>query len=597
MSANERYTIRQFSFEECLNDLNETSPLQMSKKLLEYELYDQQDSLEVLNQIYEEFENKQDIVDELVNPIFFNIADGLIKHPKLGLNKTGLTATKFVSEIKDFDYNKPHKPTMRDMFQDKKTLDENSEKHVDDKGAYERKDMDNGRRTTIADEKFSGNRTAHSDLEITDNNGKKRLYRYQKDKAIQQKKEDGKTTTHLTQNTDHNVPLKHVFDDFGKSTVLSKDDLKKISNIDKNFDIISESLNKSKGDKTWNEYLKDNPNAVNEATKEKILARENEAIQALEKEANKTVANNFINDTKHINNITSEAGKQALNDGKHKAIGEVIILIIKPIYYEFNDIFKHGMISDLNVNDKIDAFLIRMKRVKAYVMDNAVGTLFDNIKEFLQSFVTMLINGIVNAFVGLLKKVLQVITEGFTAIISAVKILIKDKDDAGNPITPAQKADAIVKLLATTAVTFLGAYFEETILSFLNGTPIEFLKDIIMIMLTGIATTIIVWLLDQADIFSVKDEKRTLRVKEIFQLRVQVIKENTDIFEKASIEVLTKQKLQFKKIVSEMNSAIAQNLDINTSVGNMADFMSIELTVKSTNQFLHLLETNKQLNI
>ena len=596
MSANERYAIPQFSFEECLNDLNGTSPLQMSKKLLEYELYDQQDSLEVLSQIYEEFESKQDIVDELVNPVFFNIADGLIKHPKLGLNKTGLTATKFVSEIKDFDYSKPHKPSIRDIFQDKENLDENSEKHLDDKGSYNRKDMDNGRRTTIADERFSGNRTAHSDLEMTDDNRRKRLYRYQHDAAIQQRKEEGKKTTHLTQNADHNVSLEHVFGDFGKSTLLSKDDLKKIGNIDKNFDIISESLNKSKGKKTWSEYLKDNPDAVNEATKRKILAREKEAIQALEKEANKTIANNFVNDSKHINNITNEAGRQALNDGKYKAMGEIIILIIKPIYYEFSDIFKNGMIADIEMYNKTDAFLYRMNRVKNYVINNSTGALFDNIKEFLQSFVRMLINGIVNAFVGLLKKVLQVISEGFTAMVGAIKILRKDKDDAGNPITPAQKADAIVKLLATTAVAFLGAYFEETILSFLKGS-FEPLKDIIMIILTGIATTIVVWLLDQADIFSVKDEKRMLRVKEIFELRVRAIKENTDIFEKASIEILAKQKLQFKKIVSEMNTAIAQNLNINTSVGNIADFMGIELNVKSTNQFLDLLETNKQLTI
>lgn len=53
----------------------------------------------------------------------------------------------------------------------------------------------------------------------------------------------------MTQNADHNVPLKQVYDNFGTSTVLSKNDLKKIGNIDANFDIISEKLNKSKGSK------------------------------------------------------------------------------------------------------------------------------------------------------------------------------------------------------------------------------------------------------------------------------------------------------------------------------------------------------------
>ena len=71
MSNNEKYTIKELSFDEMLNDLSNTSPLMMSKKLIEYELYDQQDSIEVLNSIYEEFENNQNIVDELVNDTFF----------------------------------------------------------------------------------------------------------------------------------------------------------------------------------------------------------------------------------------------------------------------------------------------------------------------------------------------------------------------------------------------------------------------------------------------------------------------------------------------------------------------------------------------
>lgn len=125
MSNNEKYTIKELSFDEMLNDLSNTSPLMMSKKLIEYELYDQQDSIEVLNSIYEEFENNQNIVDELVTPVFFNICDGIVKHPKLGLAKSGITATRLVNEIKYFDYEDLHH-SKRDMIQDKKNLDENT---------------------------------------------------------------------------------------------------------------------------------------------------------------------------------------------------------------------------------------------------------------------------------------------------------------------------------------------------------------------------------------------------------------------------------------------------------------------------------------
>ncbi|MEA2019707.1 MAG: DNA repair protein [Campylobacterota bacterium] len=580
------------SFEEVQKDLNNTSPLQMSKKLIEYELFDQQSSIDVMDKIYEEFEDGGDVVDGLVTPVFLNICDGLIKHPKLGLAKSGITATRLVGEIKHFDYDDTHS-TKRDIIQDKANLDQNTKVHKDDKGKYARKDMDNNRKSSIAKERFGGNRTMSSELEVNDKGSKKRLYLHQNDESIQKRKAEGKKTTHLSQNADHDVPLKQVYDNFGTSTVLSKNDLKKISNIDKNFDIISEKLNKSKGGKTWTEYLEKNPNAVNEETKKKILSREKEAISNLEKEANKTVANNFLKESKHIKNITSEAGKQAVDDTKNQAMGEVVILLIKPIYYEFSDIFKNGMLADLDTNSKIEAFKLRMNRVKKYVINNLKGSFMDILKDFLKNFITMVINGIVNAFVGLLKKILQVISEGFMSIVEAFKIMMKPSEE----LSSGQKADAITKLLATTVITFLGAYFEETILGFMNDTPLEFLKDVTMIMLTGIASTVVVWLLDQADLFSAKDEKRLARVKEVFALRIENIKNNTDIFEKESLEVLAKQKLQFKKIMDNMNHAIDNNLNVNDSVYEMASFMQIDLKVKSTDDFMQMLIQNKRLNI
>ena len=52
-------------------------------------------------------------------------------------------------------------------------------------------------------------------------------------------------------------------------------------------------------------------------------------------------------------------------------------------------------------------------------------------------------------------------------------------------IHPAQKADAITKLLATTVVTYVGYAFEETI-AFVKNIPMgDILSDAVMVMLTG----------------------------------------------------------------------------------------------------------------
>jgi len=601
--SNEKYTIKELSLDEMLDDLNGTSPLNMSKKLMEYELFDQQSSLEVLEQIYEEFESKEDIVDELVTPVFFNIADGLVKHPKLGLQKTGITASRLVNEIKNFSYDQKH-DSERDMFQDKKNLDENTKAntvtHTDKDGKvqdsrYYARDKETAKKQGKEDEFFNYDKASKRDL-------------------LKNKKFDGnehisdeytnKPLAKAHTDVDHIIPLKEGVKEYGKSKFLTDKEIREALNNEINYAYTDAGVNRSKNDETNSKAVQNKNKKVSQLddeSKQRMINKEKEAKPVVEKELNSAVATNLKEDIKNVtqgqSQLVNDAKDQAIKDGTQKAIGEVVILLIKPLYYEFNDIFKNGMIGNLNVNDKIEAFIYRMKRVKDYVLNNAVGTFFDNLKDLLQGFVTMLINGIVNAFVGLLKKILQVISEGFTAIIEAIKILSKDNDNDGNPITPAQKADAIVKLLATTAVTFLGAYFEESILGFMKEPPLEFFKDIIMVMFTGIASTVIVWLIDQADLFSVKSEKRLIRVKEIFELRIEAIKKNTDIFEKASIEVLAKQKLQFKKIASNMHHAIENNLNVNDSVYEMANFMHIDLQAKSTDEFLALLATKKQLVI
>jgi len=582
------------SAEKMKKDLSNTSPLKMSKKLIEYELFSQQSSLNVMSEIYQEFEGKDSVIDSLVTPIFLNISDGIIKHPKLKLQKSGITASRLVAELKNFTYDEQHS-TEQDSFQDRASLSANSSKHVAKKGKYKRSEMDAGKTKKIADARFNGNKTMNSDIEVNADGSKKRLYRHQNSSHIQKLKASNKKTTHLTQNVDHNIPLKKVFDDYS-SKVLSTKDKRNAVNQDTNFDVISEKLNKAKGDQTWEEYIKKGGANLSEKTKKIALQRSAESRTAIENNLNDTVLSklsaNGLNN-KHTKKIANTAKDQALDEGTEKGLGEIFILLIKPIYYEFSDIFKNGMISDLDTTTKIDAFIVRMNRVKEYVLKNLAGLATGSFADLMKNFITLLINGLVQAFVGLLKKILEIIVQGFSAITEAIKIMLKPSDQ----ITPAQKADAITKLLATTVVTFLGAYFEESILGFMKGGILEPLKDIIMIMLTGIASTVVVWLLDEADLFSVKDEQRLARVKEIFTLRVENIKKNTDIFEHEALEALAKQKLQFSNILETMNKNIDAGKSVNDSVYDLANFMDIDLQVKNTDDFISMLQNNKSITI
>ncbi len=132
-------------------------------------------------------------------------------------------------------------------------------------------------------------------------------------------------------------------------------------------------------------------------------------------------------------------------------------------------------------------------------------------------------------------------------------------------------------------------HFENQLLGFISGTPLEPLKDILSIVVSGILSSIVVYLIDKMDLFSLDAKKRTQRIQQIFAMRVQQLKENTDAFEEASITKIAQDRLKFRTVSENMAKSIAANEDVNESVYKMADFMKIDLKIKSTDHFMDLL--------
>lgn len=591
--STEKYIIKELSFDTMIDELNGISPLNMSKKLIEYELYDQQDSLDILNQIYKEFDSKNNVIDSLVNPMLLNLADGLVKHPNLNgtFRKTNITPSRLVNEINAFSYEQHTKKDIdEDVF-----LTQAEKSHY---GQFQRKNhYDTKSRTVTENEKG-----IVRDETITDthSNGKittKKTATVIDDitgELLDLTREGAKQKGIRSADMDHVNPINDIRKRYKNNPYLYRDDLEKLIGLKENETYINTDLNGGtyygKGDKPWSEYIKTSTKDAqgNIVENGKIVLTPEQQKKALELEKKATQAQN------------KEATKAMATNIGLKGIGDIIILLLKPIWFEIKDMFKNGILHGFKTDDKIEAFLLRLKRVGKFINDNILKTLGDSLKDVFSNFIPMLISSIAGIFTGMFKKIIQIISDGFMAIKEAFKIILKDKDENGNIISPAQKADAITKIIVSAIVPIIIFAFEETILTglkFLNDTPFAFLKDVAMIILSGLATTLIVWLLDQIDIFSVKSEKRLMRVKEIFELRIETIKKNTDIFEKTSIEVLAKQKLQFKKIASNMQQAIENNLNVNDSVYQMANFMHIDLQAKSTDEFLNMLSTKKQLVI
>ena len=69
---------------EIIKKLENVSPLDLPQALIEIELYEQQTAQELMDEIHNEFQ-KEDIIDNVVTPVFTTIIDGLLAHPKSSL--------------------------------------------------------------------------------------------------------------------------------------------------------------------------------------------------------------------------------------------------------------------------------------------------------------------------------------------------------------------------------------------------------------------------------------------------------------------------------------------------------------------------------
>ncbi|GGP44366.1 DNA repair protein [Shewanella saliphila] len=621
MATKNDYAQPVISTEQVLSELQGCSPLQVSKQLINMELHDQRDSLAVMAQIYDEFEQGGNVTDELVKPLILNLCDGLLCIKKLGLKQRGITATRLVSEINNFDYL-GSTTTEKDQRFEKQRLDADSKSHQDDKGEYIRTKADAashtpdnymedvGKKTAYTDAYFSDKKRVYSELEVNDRGERKQLRR----NSTSYKNEleaKGLNAVERTYNNDHNLPLKHIFDEYGSSKALSVADLRDAAGSADNFDVVSQKINKIKLDSSWSDLkqkrdnLKAKPKLsaaekktlaslethVNEATWNKALARESEARTAVESHLNQKVASKLTADTKLVKGEALKAGSKAKDELVDAGIGELIILVVKTVSFELKDMFQNGITHDTGCSSSIDAFSFRMKRALKYITRNLVNISLGSFKDAAMNFVKYLVNAIVDMFVGILKKALKIITEGFNAILASIKILLGESSGA-------EKADAITKLLASTVVTYIGFAFEESVLGFINKLPFgDVLSDVVMVMFTGIASTVVVWLLDKMDLFSVKDEKRAARVKEIFEFRIRQIKQNTDAFEAAALQTLTQQKLQFRRMAEQMSLAIDSDQNVNASVYAMADFMKVDLEINTTDDFMALLVAQDRIEV
>ena len=587
------------------DSIRNASPLELALKLQEAELYDQNETRNVIDEVYEEFKKSGSLVDEVVVPVFMSIADGFLESTSATrkLRKHGLTASRIISQCKSFSYDQVESTTIiPDAYTEWKNIGDQTREDFKDygentrqaytRGVYEDKD----RLNEYKKKKFEDNNgKINAKDEYT---GQKNVYQYRSNpdahRNVEKHKHDHQAEV------DHIVPLKAIHDQLKGNYALTDEDIKNIANKDTNYALTSARINRGEGasgqggkfDKTNTEFVEDQrerektgqPNlGISDEAKENMLQMEKDAQKAINNDADKAILANITGKgTGNTGEIWGIAGKNAAKQSKDYVVGNVILFIIKPLYFEISDIFMNGLIEGVNAETTMQAFRIRFGRVKKYVLDNALSFLGNNIWEFVKGFISSLIEGIISLFVGIFKQILKVVKEGIKVFVQAGKVLFGKH---ASQMTAAQKGDAIIKILGGSVISICGIGI-EALLNKIGVT--EPWSVILSTMLSGIASTMFMLLLDKIDLFSVKAEKRRMRIEEIFNERINDIKEAEKSFDAAAIETIRTHRLQFASIEKGIKNAIDKNniVEINAGLFKLASFMQIELGYNNQEEFV-----------
>lgn len=595
----------QAKLQELENSIRNASPLNLASTLQEAELYDKKETQTVVDEVYEEFKKQGNLFDEVAIPVFTAVVDGFLESTSATrkLRKKGLTASRVISQCRSFSYDQKESDCIiPDGYTEWKNVGDKTREDFKSFGETERTKYkrsvfeDKQRLDAYKKEKFNNN---GGRINATDEyTGEKNVYQYRKNpdarRNIEKYKHDHQAEV------DHIVPLARIHEQFKGNYALSDEDIKTIANNDTNYALTSARVNRGEGasdrggkfEKTNSEFVADQRErekkgqpslGLTEEAKENMLQMAKDAQKAINHDGNQKILNNLTGQgTGNTGEIWGKSAGNAAAQSKDYVVGNVILYIIKPLYYEISDIFSNGLKEGVNAETTIEAFKIRFGRVKNYVLENALAFLGDNVWEFVKGFVSSLIEGIISLFIGIFKQVLKVVKEGIKIFIQSGKILWGSQ---GKEMSAAQKGDAIIKLIGGSVISICGIGIEALLNKI--GLPDPW-SVIFSTMLSGIASCLFMLLLDKADLFSVNAEKRRMRIEDIFDERIKDIDEAMKSLNIASLETMRSQKLQFVAVEKEIYNGVDSNniYGINNGLFALASFMHVDLGYKNREEFV-----------
>lgn len=583
--------------DELLEKLENASPLDAFSILEQTEMYDEQEAHEIIDQVYKEFESGDNKVQTIVVPVFTSVVDGLLRSLNKGKPNTntdnagtsnqpkssgglGLSATRVVTECMNFRYEgmSDNAEVYGEVIRNERfdNYDDFNKRVGTNISAYERKKFEykqSQRNRAMKDEK-----NQHPDGGILDRYQNKPLYKSKKE-AIE-KEGNIKNSAQY----EHIIPLKTLRDNFAENCMLTDDDVRKIANMNDNMVFTSAELNQSKQDMNNKDYVKANKDKLNRETRRNMRKEAKRAQRKINKEANKAVVHNMQNPEqlkklgKQMGNVAGDAAKE----GAKMGIGNAILEVLKPLYYEMADSFKNGFVEGCGASKVGEAFKIRIGRVVNHVRGSLKNLGLGSLTDLIKNVISSIVSAIVDLFFGIVKNLLKLLQKGIPVVISAFKILF-DKNR-----TAAERGDAAVKLIGSSLIAILGGMLIDKIFGADSSGIKGVFKEICSCLLSGCGTMLFILLMDKIDLFSAKEEKRRARINEIFAARWREMEERARCVRVEAVKRMAERRLKFDELIEGAEQAIEQQ-DTHAVMlysYSLAEFFEVDLEYTDTDDFI-----------
>jgi hypothetical protein len=316
-------------------------------------------------------------------------------------------------------------------------------------------------------------------------------------------------------NGDHDVSLKEAHGDKNLHLRFSEEERKSILNSEENMAFIEESLNKSKGKKSWSECLSDS-----EFIEKNNLTPED--VKRIRK--NDEVARNYIQsekDKRLAGELLSTGAKEVGKNALRQAFGVLLHEFVNGSFIELRVLLK-SRDNEHNLIDQVIEGLQRvMQRVAMKLKDAWHGLIEGGVQGFISNFLTYLINCIITTSA----KVVTIIREGMKGLWTAIKLMLSPPAN----MSTMEVAREASKIIAGVVTMGLGMLLEESIKGFISSIPLllplaDYIAPAIAAIITGITAALVVYGIDRLfDWLSSKGTELLLAQEKSNETKIEVI--------------------------------------------------------------------------